>query len=284
MPATPETAQREILREIGGSAKKLVVMNTAAIGLLEDTYGVPRAKIAYIRHGIHDVPFTDPPAIKEMLGVRGRVLLTFGLLHRNKGIEQVIDAMPSILRTHPDTTYVILGATHPNVLREEGEAYRKDLQRRATRLGVHDNVIFRDRVVHLRQLLSYLAETDIFVAPYLTLDHITSGALAYAVGAGKAVIATPFLHARELLADGRGRFVPPGDAEALAAEVSNLLVDEKAMRAMRREAYLHTRPMVWSRTAEAYLRLFSEVAALQPAHIRRALEVDKASGAVNFWH
>jgi len=284
VPVTPEPTQREILREIGAIAKKLVVMNKAAIGLLEDLYNVPRAKIAYIRHGVHDVPFTDPPATREMLGVRGRVLLTFGLLHRNKGIEQVIDAMPSILRTHPDTTYVILGATHPNVLRKEGEAYRNELQRRARRQGVHDKVVFLDRFVELRELLSYLAETDIFIAPYVTLDHITSGALAYAVGAGKAVVATPFLHARELLADGRGRFVPPGDAESLASEVSSLLSDEKAMRAMRREAYLHTRPMVWSRTAEAYLRLFSEVAALETAHIRRALEVDKAGPAVSFWH
>jgi glycosyltransferase involved in cell wall biosynthesis len=276
VPVAPEPTQREILREIGAIAKKLVVMNKTAVGLLEDLYSVPRAKIAYIRHGVHDVPFTDPPATRDMLGVRGRVLLTFGLLHRNKGIEHAIDAMPSILRTHPDITYVILGATHPNVLRKEGEAYRTDLQRRATRLGVHDNVVFLNRFVHLTQLLSYLAETDIFIAPYVTLDHITSGALAYAVGAGKAVVATPFLHALELLAEGRGRFVPPGDVDSLAAEVSSLLSDEKAMRAMRRKAYVHTRPMVWSRTAEMYLRLFSEVAPFQPARVGRSLEVNKA--------
>jgi len=269
VPVSPDPLQREILTDIGPLVEKLVVMNLTAVQLLENTYGVPRTKIEYIRHGVHDVPFTDPPVNKEMLGVQGRVLLTFGLLHRNKGIEQAIDAMPSILRRHPDTTYVILGATHPNVLRDEGDAYREELQARAVRLGVRDRVIFLDRFVHLNQLLSYLEETDIFVVPYVTLDHITSGALAYAVGAGKAVVATPFLHAKEILADGRGRFVPPGDGEALATEISNLLDNEEAMRTMRQEAYLHSRPMVWSQIAESYLQVFTT--ATERFRIRRVV-------------
>jgi glycosyltransferase involved in cell wall biosynthesis len=260
VPAEPLAAEKEALSEIASRAARLVVMNRSAVDLLEGLYGADREKIAHIQHGIHDVPFVDPPEHKTELGIRGRVLLTFGLLSRGKGIEYVIDAMPDILERHPDTTYVVLGTTHPVILRTEGESYRESLQGRAARLGVRNRVIFLDRFVHLSELLRLMAETDIFVAPYVNLDHTTSGTLAYALGTGNAAVATPFLDARELLAEGRGRLVPVCDSKALAMEINDLLADEDAMRSMRQRAYLYTRPMVWSRIARQYLGLFDEVA------------------------
>jgi glycosyltransferase involved in cell wall biosynthesis len=260
VPAEPLAAEKEVLSEIASRAARLVVMNRAAVNLLDRLYGADREKIAYIRHGIHDVPFVDPQEHKTKLGVHGRVVLTFGLLSRGKGIEYVIDAMPDILERHPDTTYVVLGTTHPAILRAEGESYRENLQDRAERLGVRDRVVFLDRFVHLRELLSLMAETDIFVAPYINLDHTTSGTLSYALGAGIAAVATPFLDARELLSEGRGRLVPVCDSKAIAMEINDLLADDEATRSMRRRAYLYTRPMAWSRIARQYLGLFDEVA------------------------
>ncbi len=260
VPAKPLAAEREVLSEIASRAKRLVVMNRTAVDLLENVYGADRRKIAYIQHGIHDVPFADPPEYKRKLGLRGRVLLTFGLLSRAKGIEYVIDAMPEIVKRHPDTTYVVLGRTHPVIRRSEGESYRRSLQDRAKKLGVRDRVLFLDRFVDLRELLGLMSETDIFVAPYGNLDQTTSGTLAYALGCGNAAVATPFLGARELLSEGRGRLVPVCDAAALAREINDLLSDDRSMRSMRQRAYVYTRPMVWSRIARRYLTLFGDAA------------------------
>jgi glycosyltransferase involved in cell wall biosynthesis len=249
-----------VLSEIARRAERLVVMNRAAVDLLENVYGAERRKIEHIQHGIHDVPFADPPEHKRKLGFCGRVLLTFGLLSRGKGIEYMIDAMPAIVKRHPDTTYVVLGRSHPVVRRSEGESYRRSLRDRAKKLGVRDRVLFLDRFVPLRELLSLMSETDIFVAPYVNLDHTTSGTLAYALGCGNAAVATPFLDARELLSEGRGRLVPVCDPAALAREINDLLSDDRAMRAIRQRAYLYTRPMVWSRIARRYVELFDEIA------------------------
>jgi len=259
VPAEPLDAEADVLREIASLSSRLVVMNRGAIDLLESLYGVERGKIVCIPHGIHDVPFADPPDYRKRLGLRGRVLLTFGLLSRVKGIEYMIDAMPEIVRRHPDTTYVVLGRTHPVILRAEGESYRRSLQDRAKKLGVRGRVLFLDRFVHLRELLGFMAETDIFVAPFVKLDHTTSGTLAYALGAGNAVVATPFVDAKSLLSEGRGRLVPACDPAALAGEINALLSDVRSMRSMRQRAYLYTRPMVWSRIARRYQELFDEV-------------------------
>jgi hypothetical protein len=192
------------------------------------------------------------------------VLLTFGLLTPNKGIEHMIEALPRIVERHPKTTYVILGATHPAEVRKHGESYRLGLQRRARELGVEENILFYPRFVEIEDLLEYLGAADIFVTPYLGLEQITSGALAYAMGAGKAVVSTPYWHAEELLADGRGRLVPPRDSGALARAINELLDDEVALGALRKRAYTWCRSMVWSAVARSYLDLFDEVRSRAP--------------------
>jgi glycosyltransferase involved in cell wall biosynthesis len=263
----PRPIQKELLCEIAAESEKLVVMSKLAFGFLEEAYGIPSEKIAYIPHGIHDVPFIDPNYYKDKFGVEGRkVLLTFGLLGRHKGIEYVIEALPEIVASHPKTTYVVLGATHPAFVRKEGEAYRLNLQRKVRDLGLEDHVLFYPRFVELDELLEYLGATDIFITPYLKLQQITSGALSYAMGTGKAIVSTPYWHAEELLAEGRGCLVPPRDPRALAREIISLLDDEVKRTAMRKRAYNHCRGMVWSAVARSYLDLFDEVRCHVPKH------------------
>jgi glycosyltransferase involved in cell wall biosynthesis len=263
----PRPIQKELLCEIAAESEKLVVMSKLAFGFLEDAYGIPSDKIAYIPHGIHDVPFIDPNYYKDKFGVEGRkVLLTFGLLGRHKGIEYMIEALPEIVERHPKTTYVVLGTTHPFFVRKEGEAYRLSLQRKVRDLGLEDHVLFYPRFVELDELLEYLGATDIFITPYLKLQQITSGSLSYAMGTGKAVVSTPYWHAEELLADGRGCLVPPENPTALAREIISLLDDEVKLTAMRKRAYNHCRGMVWSAVARSYLDLFDEVRCHVPKH------------------
>jgi glycosyltransferase involved in cell wall biosynthesis len=255
----PELREKQVFRGVVRQADQLIVMNKLAIPVLEEVYGARRSQIVYICHGIHDAPYADPPYRKKAFGVLGRVLFTFGLLHRNKGIETVIEAMQEIVRARSDTTYVIAGQTHPVVVREEGEAYRRELEQLVIDLGLENHIVFIDRFFDLSSLMTCLRETDVFVAPYLTLDHMTSGALSYAAGAGNAVVATPFLHARELLAENRGKIVPPADAAAIAHAVIDLLADQPAMDAMRRRIYAHTRGMVWPSIAREYLDVFDRM-------------------------
>jgi glycosyltransferase involved in cell wall biosynthesis len=278
----PDPLQKEVFLEIAARANKLVVMTERAFGFLEDVYGVDRDKIALIPHGIHDVSFIDPNYYKDKFAVEGRrVLMTFGLLSRNKGIEYMIEALPRVVEKHPKTTYLVLGATHPSVVRDEGESYRLELQRRVRDLGLEEHVLFHPRFVELDELLEYIGATDIFVAPYLNLDQITSGALSYATGAGKAVVSTPFWHAEELLADGRGRLVPTEDADALAREVLSLLDDEVSLNSMRKRAYTYCRNMVWSAVARNYLDLFEEVAASVPRTVATATAMQRPISPTN---
>ena len=228
--------------------------------MLADIYGAPREKIVHIPHGIPDVPFVDPNFYKDKFGVEGRkVLLTFGLLSPGKGIEYVIQALPDIVQRFPQVTYVVLGVTHPHVKKKSGEEYRLGLQRLAEDLGVGDNVFFLNRFVELEELCQCIGAADIYVTPYLKKEQITSGTLSYALGAGKAVVSTPYWHAEELLADGRGRLVPFRDHGAIAKEVMDLLGDEVKCSAMRRQSYQYCRGMVWKETGKKYLNLCRKI-------------------------
>ncbi|MFL5046877.1 MAG: glycosyltransferase, partial [Xanthobacteraceae bacterium] len=222
-----------------------------------------------IPHGVPDIPFVDPNYYKDQFGVEGRtVLLTFGLLSPNKGIEQVLNALPLILAEFPNVVYMVLGATHPNEVREQGEAYRLSLERLAKKNRVQKNVIFYNRFVSLEELKEFIGAADLYITPYLNEAQITSGTLAYAFAAGKAVVSTPYWHAAELLADERGVLVPFGDGKAMGHEVSGLLRDDTRRHTMRKNAYRLGREMVWSNVARLYMRSF-EQARLEGAVLSR---------------
>jgi glycosyltransferase involved in cell wall biosynthesis len=253
----PNTDQRRVMQELIARSSRLVVMSIRGRQMLEEIYEAPSAKIDLIPHGIPDMPFVDPIFYKDQFGVEGKtVLLTFGLLSPNKGVEHVLNALPAILAECPDVVFIVLGATHPNLIREQGEAYRLGLERLAKRNKVESNVIFYNRFVELEELKEFIGAADLYVTPYLTETQVTSGTLAYAFGAGKAVISTPYWHAAELLAEGRGVLVPFGDAPAIAREVIGLLRDEPRRTAIRRNAYKLGREMIWSNVAKLYMRSF----------------------------
>lgn len=255
--AEPTPVQRGVLDGIVEASSRVVVMAEKGRELLRTVYRVPADKIEVIPHGIPDFAFVEPDVAKAKLGFSGRsVILTFGLLSPNKGIEVMIDAMPSILERRPDAVYVVLGATHPNLVREQGEAYRESLVARVRDLGVEDHVVFLDRFLDQPTLLDFISMCDVYVTPYLNEAQMTSGTLAYSFGLGKAVVSTPYWHARELLADGRGILVPFGDSEAIGDEIAGLLTDDARRQAMRERAYADSRSMTWERTAERYLAVF----------------------------
>jgi len=255
--ASPTATQRAVMERIVDSSSKVVVMANKGRELLCSVYQVPDDKIEVIAHGIPDVAFVEPDAAKARLGFDGKpVILTFGLLSPNKGIEIMIDAMPSILKRRADAVYVVLGATHPNLIRDQGEAYRNRLMRRVRELGVEDHVVFLDRFVDLPTLLEFISMCDVYVTPYLNEAQMTSGTLAYSFGLGKPVVSTPYWHARELLANGRGVLVPFGDAGAIGLAIAELLTDDVRRQAMCRRAYAVSRTMTWERTAEHYMSVF----------------------------
>ncbi len=255
---SPNREQREVMEQLVEVSARLVVMTEMGRDLLREVYGVAAEKVALVAHGIPDVALTDPDLSKKQFGLDGRtVLLTFGLLSPGKGIEHVIDALPEIIEEHPKVTYVVLGATHPNLRKRDGEAYRLSLQRRAEARGVAEHVTFYDQFVSLEQLLEFIGATDLYVTPYLNEEQITSGTLAYAFGAGKAVVSTPYWHARELLADGRGMLVPFGDGGAIAGAVKTFLGDPELLRRTREEAHRLGRKMIWPRAAEHYVEAFA---------------------------
>jgi glycosyltransferase involved in cell wall biosynthesis len=255
--AKPTAVQRAVLVRIVEASSKVVVMAKKGRELLRGVYQVPDDKIEVIAHGIPDVAFVGPDAAKAKLGFGGRpIILTFGLLSPNKGIEVMIDAMPSILKHRADAVYVVLGATHPNLVRDEGEAYRKSLMARVRELGVEDHVVFLDQFVDQATLLEFISMCDVYVTPYLNEAQMTSGTLAYSFGLGKPVVSTPYWHARELLADGRGVLVPFGDAAAIGGEIAALLTDDVRRQAMCKRAYAASRTMIWARTADRYMSVF----------------------------
>ncbi len=256
----PSPGQRKIIEELSRLSDRLVVMSHKASQILQDVYAVPEPKIEMIPHGIPDVPFVDPNFYKDQFGLEGRkVILTFGLVGPGKGLEYMIDALPAIVEKHPEVTYVVLGATHPHVKREQGESYRLSLQRRARDLGVEDHIMFHNRFVDLKELCEFLGAADVYVTPYLNREQIVSGTLAYAMGAGKATVSTPYWYAEEMLAEGRGRLVPFRDSESLAREVIDLFDNELERHAMRKRAYNFCRDMVWKEVARRYLGVFAEI-------------------------
>jgi glycosyltransferase involved in cell wall biosynthesis len=255
--AKPTAIQRAVMERIVEASAKVVVMANKGRELLRSVYQVPDDKIELIAHGIPDVAFAGPDAAKARLGFGGRsVVLTFGLLSPNKGIEVMIDAMPSILKRRADAVYVVLGATHPNLVRDQGEAYRESLLARVRELGVEDHVLFLDQFVDQATLLEFISMCDVYVTPYLDEAQMTSGTLAYSFGLGKPVVSTPYWHANELLADGRGVLVPFGDAAATGHEIAELLTDDARRRVTCRRAYAVSRTMTWERAAERYVSAF----------------------------
>jgi glycosyltransferase involved in cell wall biosynthesis len=255
----PNTDQRRVMRDLIRLSTRLIVMSERGVEFLRDVYQAPASKIDLIPHGIPDMPFADPNYFKDEFGVAGKqVLLTFGLLSPNKGVEFALRALPDIIREFPNVVYIVLGQTHPNLLRNEGEAYRLSLERLAKDLGVQKHVVFFNRFVELEELMRFIGATDIYLTPYLTEAQITSGTLAYAFGAGNAVVSTPYWHAAELLTAERGKLVPFRDAKAISVAVVELLRDEPLRHSMRKNAYKLGREMVWSRVAQLYGKSFEQ--------------------------
>ncbi len=253
----PNSDQRRVLEEIIALSDRIVVMSRRGAEFLRDVYHTPPEKIDMIAHGIPDVPFVDPSFHKDMFGVEGKsVLLSFGLLSANKGIENVISAMPAILEKYPNVVYIVVGATHPHVVQDDGETYRLSLQWLARQKGVEGNIIFYNRFVTSEELVQFISAADIYITPYLDVAQITSGTLAYTLGAGKAIVSTPYWYAEEMLADERGALVPFGDPQALADQVIDLLDNEPKRHAMRKRAYLFGRDMIWLQVARSYMQSF----------------------------
>jgi glycosyltransferase involved in cell wall biosynthesis len=266
----PDPDQRRVMQQIAARSERLIVMSEYSSRTLQDVFKVSAAKIELIPHGIPDLPFVEPALYKDALAISGKlVLLTFGLLSPNKGFENVIQAMPRILARHKNAVYVIAGATHPHVRAREGDRYRDQLQAMARELGVEREVIFHNRFVSPQEMASLVGSADIYVTPYCHVAQAVSGTLAYAMGAGKAIISTPYWHAAELLSDGRGALVPFENPPAIADAAIELLDNEAARQAMRKRAYLYARKMVWNRVAQSYMNCFSEVQPhrAQPVHL-----------------
>jgi glycosyltransferase involved in cell wall biosynthesis len=273
----PNVDQRRVMERVIAHSTRLVVMTERGKRMLQEVYQAPPDKIDIIPHGIPDVAFAAPDSYKEQFGVDGRrVLLTFGLLSPNKGIEDVLNALQEIVAEFPGVVYILLGATHPHELRTRGETYRQGLEASVKRNKLENNVIFHNRFVDLQELTEFIGAADLYITPYLDEAQISSGTLAYAFGAGKAVISTPYWHAAELLRDGRGVLVPFRDPKGIAREVCGLLRDGTRRTAMGNTAYRLGRQMVWSQTAVLYMRTF------EMARRQRAAPPRKASGARAF--
>lgn len=270
---SPSPAQRAVMDAILGASARVIVMARKGRDILIETYGADPERIMVIPHGIPDVAFEPADAARQRLGFAGRrVILTFGLISPNKGIEVMIEAMPAIIAEAPDAVYVVMGATHPHLLRSAGEAYRESLMERVRKLGIEDHVVFLNRFVDRPELLEHIAMCDVYVTPYLVAAQMTSGTLAYSHGLGRPVVSTPYWHAAELLADGSGVLVPFGDPVSLSRAVADLLGDEPMRAAMAHKAYAASRPSTWANTARRYADCFRSVSrkaslrAITPLH------------------
>jgi glycosyltransferase involved in cell wall biosynthesis len=256
----PDPNQLMVMEEIAELSDRLIVMSQLSSQFLQEIFKVPGSKIDIVPHGVPDLPFLDPNFYKDRFGVEGKaVLLTFGLLSPNKGIENVIRALPQILSKHNNVAYIVAGATHPHILRREGEKYRASLQALAQELGVESQVIFHNHFVSPEEMVEFIGAADIYVTPYRHEAQVVSGTLAYALGAGKAIISTPYWHAIELLDDRRGALVPFQNPDAIAQKTIELLDTPAIRHAMRKRAYLFARDMVWKKVAQGYMESFARV-------------------------
>jgi glycosyltransferase involved in cell wall biosynthesis len=256
----PTPAQRHILSQLVRTVAATVVMSRSAAAVMADAYDIDPSCLEVIPHGVPDLPLVEPDMLKPSLGLEGRrIVLGFGLLGPGKGYELVIDALPAVVAAVPSTCFVVLGATHPDLLRHEGEAYRNKLVARTKELGMDDHVRFVDRFVGQVELTRWLEAADVFVTPYPNLDQIVSGTLAYAISAGKPGVSTPYAYAVEILANRRGVIVPPGSPERLTAALVELLQDSELRSAIGRRAYVYGRRMIWREVGATYRRLFARV-------------------------
>ncbi len=258
----PNPDQRLVMEEIAAISDRLIVMSQLSSQFLQEIFKVPASKIDMVPHGVPDLPFLDPNFYKDRFAVEGKaVLLTFGLLSPNKGIENVIQALPQILAKHKNVVYIVAGATHPHILRREGDRYRSYLQALAREVGVESNVIFHNRFVSPEEMVAFIGAADIYITPYRHEAQVVSGTLAYALGAGKANISTPYWHAIELLDDRRGALVPFQDSDAIARKAVELLDTPAIRHAMRKRAYIYARDMVWESVAQGYMASFEQARA-----------------------
>jgi glycosyltransferase involved in cell wall biosynthesis len=279
----PDQYQRMVLEEVAQLSDRLVVMSEQAAQFLRDVYLVPNEKIDIIPHGVPDFQFMDPNYFKDRFKCDGKsVLLTFGLLSPNKGIENVIRALPAILAKHPNVVYIVSGVTHPQIRRREGERYREELQALAEQLGVSSNLILVNRFVSAEELVEHVGAADIYITPYRQEAQIVSGTLAIALGAGKAIISTPYWHAKELLADRRGVIVPFENPDAIADAVLHLLDNDGERHAMRKRAYLHSRETIWPKTAQKYMASFQRARFERTLQPKAAKKDDVAANAGDY--
>jgi len=254
----PSPAYRKSLVDVCNASQKVITMNGRGVSMLRDIYGISTRKVKLIAHGIPDLPFVDSNYYKHKFGLEDRkTILTFGLLNKNKGIEAMLKAMPPIVKAEPAIMYIVLGMTHPNILKHEGESYRFGLQQMVKDLNLQEHVIFHNRFVNDQELHNFLCAADIYVTPYVSEKQLTSGTLSFAVGTGKAVVSTPYWAATELLADGRGKLVPFGDSEQMAQAIVEILQNDSLYYALRRQAYEYGRSRTWPRIGQIYWKLFS---------------------------
>jgi glycosyltransferase involved in cell wall biosynthesis len=286
----PPLQERQIMMQLAEFSDRLVVMSERSVEFLRDIYQVSEEKIVLIHHGIPDVPLVGSDIYKDKFSISGKmVILTFGLLSPSKGIEVVIEALPEIVKAHPQVIYMVVGATHPHLKAEHGEDYRIGLHRRAKELGVADHIVFHDRFVTDEELPEFIGAADIYITPYPNEAQIISGTLAYALGMGKAVVSTPYWHAQELLADGRGRLIPFRDQVALAREVIDLLDHPSKRLAIQEKAYNYGRKMIWSDVGHRYIETFVEAKRQRlreniPSHRLETLELHQQLPEIKLDH
>jgi glycosyltransferase involved in cell wall biosynthesis len=274
----PNLDQQVAMHKIAARSERLVVMSQYSSRILQQVFRVPAEKIDLIPHGIPDLPFEQPDHYKALFSCQGKsVLLTFGLLSPNKGFESVIQAMPSILAAHGNAVYLIAGATHPHIYAREGDRYRLQLQALAKQYGVERQVLFINRFVTPSEMASLVGAADIYITPYCHEAQAVSGTLAYAMGAGKAILSTPYWHAAELLDEGRGALVPFQNPAAIATAAIALLADDEQRQAMRERAYLYARPMIWNRAAQSYMAAFQHTRAHCAAPVQEKFTVQAGS-------
>lgn len=273
----PSADERRVMEALLRRSAKVIVMAEKGREILKRVHGIDDRKVAMIPHGVPDRDFIDPDDMKQRFNRQGReVILTFGLLAPNKGIETMIEAMPAVVAARPNALYVVLGATHPNLVAHEGEAYRDRLVALAASLGVADHVRFVNEFVEQDELLDHLQASDLYVTPYSNPFQITSGTLSYAVGVGKAVISTPYVHATEILDHGHGVLVDFGDSAAFAREIIRLLSDDDTREALSRKAYARGRTMLWSKLAETAVAQIETILAAKPRRFVKAVAELKA--------